>query len=206
MYQYIPYYNIFQDKYKVKKKIMEYQEAFNTIREFYDHAWQQLIFIIGILIGVVGVLPIAWNIVQHHSGKRRMADFEKQLKQYEETLKKLEVETNMAKGGVYLMQGNSQILNEGYWTPRDALLSYLTALICFLDADIEKYINISLECIMSTTNNFSFPKDLPNSDNEIKEAVKNSIHKLEIKNKKDRYKDDISYLKSIFTLYKGEVL
>jgi hypothetical protein len=198
-------------KYIITRKgIMQYHEAFNTIKEFYDHAWQQLIFIIGILVGVVGVVPIAWNIIQQRSGRKRMADFEKRLKLDEETLKKLEkaiesitAESRIVMGGIYLHQGNLQILEykthgeESGPDPLNIYLSYLKSLDCFLDSLNMKYIDVAYDQLTQASNLFDFSKtskDYP----ELKRIYNQIIEKLEKNKDVELYSNILFYLKDIF--------
>jgi hypothetical protein len=171
-----------------------YQEAFTTIKEFYDHAWQQLVQMIIIGFGIVGViLPIALGVLHYHLNKGSISRQKKRLREYTEKFKRLENEVKEAMGGNYLVQGNMQIREDNPLVIQ-AFESYLKALLCFLEADIEKHITTAEGCLYDISNEFDIRADplLP----DIKEVIETVVNKLKEKKKKE-YGDIIFFLENI---------
>jgi hypothetical protein len=175
----------------------EYQEAFTVIKEFYDHAWANLIILVSIFVGIPGIA----NIIRLFQGERRIAKLEKKLKNHAKIYRDIERKAQESMGGVLMMQGNIQA-NDENTGPVDAFYSYFRSLQYFLDAGNEKHIETALACMQNISNTVSLPLDFIRNDPVLKDSFENIIEKLKAKNKYGKYSDDIFYLNGIFS--KGE--
>jgi hypothetical protein len=188
----------------------EYQEAFNVIKEFYDHAWNSLV-ILASIVTALGQVPNVIASINHNKLEKKMEktlkDFEKELNEHNERFKNIENEytkkittleqhNNEAMGGVLFMQGNIQLRDEDYG-PTPAFFSFLRALYYFILANNERNIEKSIDMLMDISNatNISLEPLAENSEtaNDILKWMNDDVRKY-------RYADDIFFLKNIFHL------
>jgi hypothetical protein len=163
----------------------EYQEAFDVIKEFYDHAWNNLILAISIGFGVIGIiLPVVWGVIQYQLNKGSIQKLKKELKEYKTKFKKLEQEAQETKGGLFLMQGNIQFSHD---FKLESVVSWLKALLCFIDIDDIKHIHLTNDLIYNSYDDISIPENTFETCPELKLTYQEVIQKLQAKNSRGRY-------------------
>jgi hypothetical protein len=184
---------------------MDYQGAFTTIKEFYDHAWSGLLTCVTIIfglaavfIGLVGtVIPIIANHFQSKSLKDRLKSLEEEYKRQRENVECVSIETKIATGNIYMQQGFIHFTYAQDNMP--GLYSfYLKALNCFLDASDKECIDKAYKQIETLDKGYVLPNSLKCYP-ELNDIYIQVMEKLE-KNKciTNRYFEIIRCLKHIF--------
>jgi hypothetical protein len=131
------------------------QEAFNLVKEFYDHAWYGL-------LAVVGLIGIVFPIIGYYNNKEYKDSLEKLIityKKHEESIESLAIQSNIATGNIYLQQADMQI--EHYSdNVLGIYLIFFKALNCFLDASSKEHVRKTCDRIKNISETCPLPKDL----------------------------------------------
>jgi ABC-type antimicrobial peptide transport system permease subunit len=182
---------------------MDTNEAFELIRQFYDNAWNNLLFLVSgaaaamiIIMGIV--MPVLFQWTQNRREKKEIQDIknianetiEKKLKEIENKFIELEKNINLVHGGVYYTQAT--LIKE----PLSIFYSYLKALDCFLKAENGYNINRTFELMIKSANNV----DKIDND-EIFNKYIDVIYLLEIFNINDIFIDKIKTMKEIKKIF-----
>jgi hypothetical protein len=179
------------------------QEAFDLVKEFYDHAWNTLIISTSIIFGLVGGLwPIILNRIQSRTSRSRIKNLEAEYKKQSKSLEALIVDSKTAMGGVYLHQGNLQykeyenLQEKSGIEPMDIYLSFLKSLDYFLDTSITRNIDTAYEQLERVSSAFKLKRE-HRRYREFKH-VYNLVNEKLRKNKDDElYSDIILYLRDV---------
>jgi hypothetical protein len=176
---------------------METTEAFNLIKEFYNHAWNNLIFIISgaatsmvLIMGIVMPLLLQWT--QSKREKKEIQNIKdmanetigKKITEIENRFNELEKSINLVHGGVYFSQVSSDD------KPIVKFFSYLKALECFLKAEHGYNINRTFKFLIKYSMQIENIKD-----EEIKQKYYEVISLIEKNNINGIYTDRLKDLK-----------
>jgi hypothetical protein len=160
-------------------KLSESSQLMNNLTSFYDSAWSKLIYTIGILGALIGILlPIIINYFQFKSIKNEILDENKKL--ITETLNnlkdefniKLEVYDHKRKGGMHHLQGNKYFDNG---KKKEAMINYFKATECYiLGSDL-----VNLQIILNTIiKNFDFEQYKTFNEDRIFGSFKTNLEKI----------------------------
>jgi hypothetical protein len=181
-----------------------FKETIDLVKEFYDHAWNSLLMVVGIVFGIFGViLPLIITITQIKSNYSSMKKLEKEYEKQKKAIGSMATESRIAMGSIYFQQGNLQALeHETYGAktnidPLNIYLSYLKSLNCFLDTSNMKYIDASFDQLTQTSNRFSFSKT-SKCYPELRDIYNQVIEKLEKNKDIELYSSIRFYLKNLF--------
>lgn len=190
----------------------EYQDAFNVIKDFYDHAWQSLLVFMGLLFTALGILPTIMTTIHNRNVEKKLKktvqDFQKELNEHSEKLKNLENEythkflmlgknNNEVMGKILFMQGNVWLREEDVYGITIAFFSFLRALYYYIQADNESNVQKSINMLMNISNATDISLEPLKEYSEIVDYV---LKWMNDDVRKYRYADDIFFLKNIFRL------
>jgi hypothetical protein len=190
-----------------------FQEAFDLIKEFYDHAWSTLLAMTGIMFGVVGVLfPMLINHIQSRENKSRLKNLEKEYEKQKSSMDSMAIETKIALGGIYLHQGNLQAMEYEIHggvcgsEPLGIYLSYLKSLNYFLDTSIMKHIDTAYDQLIQVSDTYCLTDTYFNEYYypELRFIHNQVIEKLEKAKKNKLYSEIISYLNDLFRIMENK--
>jgi hypothetical protein len=178
---------------------MDINEGFSLIKEFYEHAWQTLIYVVGgaaaamiIIMGVVMPLLLQWTQNRREKNEiQRIRNIAKEtidnkIIDIEVRFIELEKNLNTTNGGVYYVQAFHSD------KPIVKFTSYLSALDAFLKANNIKYINSTFSFLIENAKKINGI-----IDEEVKETYNRVIKTVEKYNKDDVYTDRLRELKRI---------
>jgi hypothetical protein len=184
----------------------DYQQAFDLVKEFYDHAWSTLLVITGIMLGFVGVISPLMNYFMSKTNNSKLKNLEKEYEKQKKSMESMAIETKIALGGMYLHHGNLLVIEykikkDGFFRnePLDIYLSYLKSLNYFLDASIMRNINVAYDKLKQTSNFFRSDTDFNEYFfPELRFIYNQVIEKLEKEKNNELYPEIISYLNILF--------
>jgi hypothetical protein len=149
---------------------MDYQTALDFVRSYYEQTWTNLIWLLGIAFGVIGIiLPLFFQWLQSQNNKKQMQEINKFSKdllknQLDELNKKFSVLQNdmfFVQGCMYVNQGNLLMKTENDENAVTKILhSFLYAAHCFLIADREENLRAVIKTIIDIVTSQNFPQNI----------------------------------------------
>ncbi|TGL61174.1 hypothetical protein [Leptospira sarikeiensis] len=208
------------------KDVLEITQTINT---FYESSWNKLLFFIGIMFTVIGVIiPLVGQWLQRRASNLKTEELRKQIAQetansqlqilkvfeekFEELKKDLEkklLETevsaeskvNKTLGGLFQLQGNISKEGENHLL---ACSSYVYAILSYVESTEELNLGRVLRMLPETL------KNLQRSDFdqliELEENIEIMLANLERINENDRYTDSIRSIKQEYLNSKNRTL
>jgi hypothetical protein len=149
---------------------MDYQTALDFVKSYYEQTWNNLIWLLGIAFGVIGVIiPVFFQWIQSISNKKQMQELsnssEKLLdSKVDELNKKFSVMRNdlfFVQGCMYVTQGNLLMKTENSeYAATKILHSFLYAAYCFLMAEREENLRAVIKTLIDIITSQNFPRKI----------------------------------------------
>jgi hypothetical protein len=204
---------------------MDCQDAVEFVKYYYDHTWNNLLWLLGIAFGLIGiVIPLVMQWIQSRNNQEQIKELNENYKILHDTkindLKNIfnekinELNINFEKnkgkfdimekdmffiqGCMYITQGNILMKSEmGDTAATKILHSFLYAAFCFLTSEREENLKFVIKTLIDIMNSKDFPQLIPAKDYGIdaREIYDMTIYLLDKKNYNGKYTTIINLLK-----------
>ncbi|MDR0604499.1 MAG: hypothetical protein LBG80_09385 [Bacteroidales bacterium] len=187
---------------------LKYQEALDIIKEFYEHAWGQLMVLVSIITGALAVLPIILTVINFVKAEKTLNEVKKEINEYSKKLKNIETrysktfrlmeqKNNDAMGGVFFMQGNLYLNNND----EESFFSFLRSLYYFTLSNNENNVDKCISMLIDISNSTEINKINPS--NKRYETLEHIINWMNEDVRKYKYADDVFFLNNFKSIQKN---
>jgi RNAse (barnase) inhibitor barstar len=186
---------------------MDYQTALDFIKAYYEQTWNNLVWLLGIAFGVIGVLmPLFIQWIQSMNNKKQMQELDNSLKKLfdsrvDELNKRfsvMQIDLFFIQGCMYVTQGNLLMKTEnGEYTVTKILHSFLYAAYCFLMSEREENLRAVIKTLIDIVTSKNFPQEIKSNFEgfDTREIYDITISLFDKKNSDGKYSRIIQILR-----------